>query len=33
VAVIRVGAGSEGEMKSRKEAFDDAINATKAALA
>jgi chaperonin GroEL len=32
VAVIRVGAPSEAEMKSRKEAFEDAINATKAAL-
>jgi chaperonin GroEL len=31
VAVIRVGAPSEAEMKSRKEAFDDAISATKAA--
>jgi chaperonin GroEL len=33
VAVIRVGAPSESEMKSRKEAFEDAINATKAAMA
>ncbi|HEX2449965.1 MAG TPA: chaperonin GroEL [Gemmatimonadales bacterium] len=33
VAVIRVGAPSETEMKNRKEAFDDAINATKAAMA
>jgi chaperonin GroEL len=33
VAVIRVGAPSEAEMKSRHEAFDDAISATKAALA
>jgi len=33
VAVIRVGAPSESEMKSRKEAFDDAISATKAAVA
>jgi chaperonin GroEL len=33
VAVIRVGAPSEAEMKSRKEAVDDAINATKAAVA
>ncbi len=33
VAVIRVGAPSEAEMKSRKEAFEDAISATKAALA
>jgi chaperonin GroEL len=33
VAVIRVGAPSESEMKSKKEAFDDAISATKAAVA
>ena len=33
VAVVRVGAPSEAEMKSRKEAFDDAIHATKAAVA
>jgi chaperonin GroEL len=33
VAVIRVGAPSEAEMKSRKEAFEDAISATKAASA
>jgi chaperonin GroEL len=33
VAVIRVGAPSETEMKSRKEAFEDAISATKAAVA
>jgi chaperonin GroEL len=33
VAVIRVGAPSEAEMKARKEAFDDAIAATKAATA
>jgi chaperonin GroEL len=33
VAVIRVGAPSEPEMKNRKDAFDDAINATKAAMA
>jgi chaperonin GroEL len=33
VAVVRVGAPSESEMKSRKEALDDAINATKAAVA
>ena len=33
VALIRVGAPSEAEMKSRKEAFDDAISATKAAVA
>ncbi|MBZ5541018.1 MAG: chaperonin GroEL [Acidobacteriia bacterium] len=33
VAVIRVGAASEAELKSRKEAFEDAINATKAAVA
>jgi chaperonin GroEL len=32
VAVIRVGAPSESEMKSRKEALDDAISATKAAI-
>ncbi len=31
VAVIRVGAPSEAELKSKKDAFDDAINATKAA--
>jgi chaperonin GroEL len=33
VAVVRVGAASETEMKSRKEAFEDAIRATKAAMA
>jgi chaperonin GroEL len=33
VAVIRVGAPSEAEMKSRREAFEDAISATKAAMA
>ena len=33
VAVIRVGAPSETEMKNRKEAFEDAISATKAAMA
>ena len=33
VAVIRVGAPSEAELKSKKEAFDDAISATKAAMA
>lgn len=33
VAVIRVGAPSEAEMKSLKEALDDAISATKAAVA
>jgi chaperonin GroEL len=33
VAVIRVGAGSETELKNRKEAFEDAISATKAAMA
>ena len=33
VAVIRVGAPSEAELKSRKEAFEDAISATKAAIA
>jgi chaperonin GroEL len=33
VAVIRVGAPSEAELKSRKEALEDAISATKAAMA
>ena len=33
VAVVRAGANSEAEMKSRKEAFEDAISATKAAVA
>ena len=33
VAVIRVGAPSEAEMKNRHDAFDDAIHATKAAVA
>ena len=33
VAVIRVGAPAEAEMKSRHEAFDDAIHATRAAIA
>jgi chaperonin GroEL len=33
VAVIRVGAASEAELKNRREAFDDAISATKAAMA
>ncbi len=33
VAVIRVGAPSEAEMKSKKEALDDAIASTKAAVA
>ena len=33
VAVIRVGAPAEAEMKSKKEALDDAIAATKAAVA
>jgi chaperonin GroEL len=33
VAVIRVGAPSEAEMKSRHEAFDDAVHATRAAVA
>jgi chaperonin GroEL len=33
VAVIRVGAPSEAEMKNKKEALDDAISATKAAVA
>ena len=32
VAVIRVGAPSEAEMAARKEALDDAINATRAAV-
>jgi len=32
VAVVHVGAASESELKSRKEAFDDAISATKAAI-
>jgi chaperonin GroEL len=31
--VIRVGAPSETELKNRKEAFDDAISSTKAAMA
>jgi chaperonin GroEL len=33
VAVIRVGAPTESEMKSKKDALDDAINSTKAAVA
>ncbi len=33
VAVLRVGAPSESEMKVKKDALDDAINATKAAVA
>jgi chaperonin GroEL len=33
VAVIKVGAPTESEMKSKKEALDDAISATKAAVA
>ena len=33
VAVIKVGAPSESEMKARKEALDDAISSTKAAVA
>jgi len=33
VAVIRVGAPSESEMKTRKDALDDAISATRAAVA
>lgn len=33
VAVIRVGAPTEAEMKSKSEALDDAISATKAAVA
>lgn len=32
VAVVRTGAPSEAEMKSQKEAIDDAINATRAAI-
>lgn len=32
-AVVRVGAPSESEMKARKDAFDDAISSTKAAIA
>jgi chaperonin GroEL len=33
VAIIRVGAPSEAEMKNHKDAFDDAIASTKAAIA
>ncbi len=33
VAVVRVGAPSEAELKSKKEAFEDAIAATRAAVA
>lgn len=33
VAVVKVGAPSETELKSRKDAFDDAIHTTKAAMA
>lgn len=33
VAVVRVGAPSEAEMRARKDAFDDAISSTKAAVA
>jgi len=33
VAVIRVGAPSESEMRAKKEALDDAISSTKAAIA
>jgi chaperonin GroEL len=33
VAVIRVGAPAEAEMKAKKDALDDAISATKAAVA
>lgn len=33
VAIIRVGARTEAELKSRKEALDDAISATRAAIA
>jgi chaperonin GroEL len=32
VAVIKVGAPSEAELKSRKDSFDDAISSTKAAI-
>jgi chaperonin GroEL len=32
VAVVRVGAPSEAEMKSQKEAIDDAVSATRAAM-
>jgi chaperonin GroEL len=32
VAIIRVGATTEGEMARKKDAFDDAISATKAAI-
>jgi len=32
VAVVRVGAPTEAELKSRKEAFEDAISATRAAV-
>src|ERR1035441_2388011 len=33
VAVVRVGAPTEAEMKAKKEALDDAISSTKAAIA
>jgi chaperonin GroEL len=33
IAVVRVGAPSEAELKSKKEALDDAISSTKAAVA
>jgi chaperonin GroEL len=33
VAVVRVGAASQAELKVRKDAFDDAVNATRAAVA
>lgn len=33
VAVVRGGAPSEAEMKTRKDALDDAISATRAAIA
>ncbi len=33
VAVLRVGAATESEMKNRKEAFEDAIHTTQAAIA
>jgi chaperonin GroEL len=33
IAIVHVGAPSEAELKSRKEAFEDAVSATKAAVA
>lgn len=33
LAAIRVGAPTEADLKSRKDAFDDALGATKAAVA